>query len=82
MRHPPSTKHPNRLWGPLSLMSNDTDAHFPRDEAAEVGNSSLHLVLNSRMRGALSLIPPYFCMASWLIKHKDNLQFCLCLFRG
>jgi hypothetical protein len=69
-----SLQHPDRLWGPLSLLSNGYQGLFPRGckAAQRVGDHSPPSRAEVKKSGTISPLP---FMSSWhsayLIKHRD-----------
>jgi hypothetical protein len=58
-----SSPHSNRLWGPLSLLSNVYRVLLPLGQSGRgvKFTTHLHLVLKLRMRGAIPPLPPKLC---------------------
>jgi hypothetical protein len=80
-------QHPDRFWGPPSLLASGYPGHFPRGKAIWAWSSHLHLVLRSRMAGLYlhSPIRIHNIVFNCLIKEAQgqlyllyNLCFCVC----
>jgi hypothetical protein len=72
-----SALHPDRLWGPLSLLSNGFQGPFPWGQSGwgVKLTTHLHLVPRSRIRGAIPPLPNTPSRRGAKLNNGDNFTF-------